>query len=110
MTAPISPDEVAAGRAGGVPEIIEAANELLLERWDGSSARFDLSDLSDRARVKLGRKWDAPFANGELDIEPVFRAAGWDVVYHGSDRGSPLSAYFLFTRPAHRCAFERCCR
>jgi len=98
MTAPIRPEDVGARKASAIrPEIIDAANELIVEKWRGGYARVDLDDLCKKAREKIGDP-AYKFADGELDIKDAFRAAGWRVdspCYYGGDN---YKAHFIFRR------------
>ena len=102
MTKPLSPKDVEKAKAkhGPLPQIIEAANELIAQKWDGREAKVKLKELGVLARTKLNMKEDEEFKDGELDIESIFREAGWIVefdrpIYYG---GENFDAYFTFKK------------
>jgi hypothetical protein len=79
MTMPISPKDLKSKKPVIPPQIIEAASELIAERWDGYEATFTLHDLGQSARAKLGMHQNDTFEDGHLNIEPIFHKSGWIV-------------------------------
>ena len=77
MVKPITPSEVSSGKC--IPdEVVEAFNELIVEcggcvRQVDAVARI-LSKMPGVSRETI-------FARGWLDIEAMYRKAGWRVVY-----------------------------
>lgn len=99
MTKPLSPKDVESAKTERVPpQIIEAANELIAERWDGHEARFTLHELGQRARAKLGKDPKEDFEDGQLDIEPIFRKAGWVVEFDRPGYNETYDACFIFRK------------
>jgi hypothetical protein len=94
MTKPITPKDVESIKAARMkPEMIEAANELIAEKWNGHSATFTVAELCARARLKLKME-----ADGELDIEVVFRQYGWRVEFDRPGYNETYSAHWVFTK------------
>lgn len=105
MTKPLTPSDVERVKTERLrPEMIEAANELIAERWDGYSSRFTLYDLGALARKKLDMHEKDQFRPGELDIEPVFERAGWSVKFDRPGFNEFYDAYFVFTKKRVRGA------
>jgi hypothetical protein len=106
---PIRPDEVKAKAPN--PTVVKAANELIQERWNGTSATFKLVELEDRALLLIhGNAAVDPDVRGNtrkdlhavktFDIEQVFRDVGWEVKYNSPDMYESFPATFTFTRNA----------
>lgn len=105
MTKPLSPKDVENAKAttgNTIPQVIEAANELIAQRWNGYESRFFLHELAKLARSKLG--WDEKkfFEDGDLDIEPIFRKAGWVVDFDRPGYNETYEAFFVFTKRGSR--------
>ena len=99
MTKPITPKDVESAKTSHtLPLIIEAANELIVEKWNGYNATFTLRELGTRARAKLGMQEDQEFERGQLDIEPIFRKAGWIVEYDRPGYNENYEAHFIFKK------------
>lgn len=99
MAKPITPDEVVAKKLDVVrPEIIEAANELIAKHWNGNYAKFTLDELCQLSRKKLKMEKGQQFEDGELDIEPIFRKAGWKVDFDRPGYNETYPATFEFTK------------
>lgn len=100
MTKPISPKDVEIAKAahGEMSLIIEAANELIAEKWNGYDATFTVRELGARARPKLGMQEDEKFKDGQLDIEPIFRKAGWNVEFDRPGYCENYEARFIFKK------------
>ena len=103
MTKPLSPKDVESAKTKRIPpQIIEAANELIAERWDGHEATFTLHELGQRARAKLGMDPKVDFESGQLDIEPSFRKAGWIVDFDRPGYNETYDARFTFRKKERR--------
>lgn len=101
MTKPLSPNEIDAKKA--IPDfVMQAANELLAQNWDGKQAILLLNDLVVRALNKKPpsdtRTRAQLYDQHAFDIEPVYRHAGWRVTFEKPDFNGPGQAYFLFER------------
>jgi len=89
--------------------VIDAANELIVEKWNGISSRFTLTELVDRsmslyAKTVVSGTINASSKRAELssknafDIEPMFRQQGWKVKYDSPDYTESWPAYYTFTK------------
>ncbi|ETX13554.1 hypothetical protein OCH239_09755 [Roseivivax halodurans JCM 10272] len=100
--APITPDEVATG-AGAVPDVVLAAfNGLLAERARNGRSRFTQNEVIARiqegveaAGSKISRQ--EIFAKHYLDVESIYRAAGWQVRYDAPGYNESYEAFFEFS-------------
>lgn len=96
---PISPAEV----THSIPDfIIEAFNKLIREKWDGEEARVLQDEVMD---IVSSNNPDDPrpsrrtvFDNHWLDVEDIYRKAGWKVEYDKPTYCETYDAYFLFKK------------
>jgi len=102
---PISPDEIQERKAETIPdEIIQAVNELIAMKWNGSSATIRKDDLLNRyfeltQQENNQRNRAELYDKHALDIEHVFRQVGWSVSYDQPSYGdSDYEPYWDFKR------------
>ena len=96
---PISPDEV--GSYLGVilpPEVIAAWNKLIALNFSNGSATIDQCDAIAALMAATGKTRDEVFDKGWLNIEPMYRAAGWKVVYDKPAYNESYEPTFTFTK------------
>lgn len=96
---PIRPAEVVEAKAAQIPAVVFAVfNDLIARNWDG---RRSVIRKDDAVREITER--DPALTTDEishqhlLDIEPVYRAAGWGVSYSKPGRNESGNAMFTFT-------------
>lgn len=77
---PIRPEEVGTARTEQIPDfVIEAFNELIIEKFYQGGATLSLSEVENRIMAKaapavqLNRNW--------LNVEPIYERSGWKVIY-----------------------------
>jgi hypothetical protein len=99
---PLSPEEAQANKITLIPnEVVAAVNILLAARFD-SSINIKCSEIIELAQqlfVKNGS--DAPSYNHFyekkwLDIEPMFRKAGWKVTFDKPGYNESYESNFTF--------------
>jgi len=84
---PISPEEIGDKKAATIPAaMIQAVNELLAIKWNGSSAvlrqddilkrYFEISGLADTRE-----NHEKLFERHAMDFEDMYRKLGWKVYY-----------------------------
>jgi hypothetical protein len=101
MTQPIRPEDVAARKAAVLPpEVIDAFNDLIAMADNGYSATVMQEDAIDQILDRLPVSREEIFDRHLLDIEPVYRAAGWRVTYDKPGFNESYQPYFIFTRAA----------
>ena len=104
MAGPITPDEVAAlKREVVIPErVFDAFNELIAKHWNGRTAKFKQDDVVELILRKYGRSKSVTrnsiYANHWLDVEPIYREAGWKVIYDRPGYNETYSATFEFSK------------
>lgn len=100
MSLPVRPEDVAAAKAAALPpEVIDVFNELIVAAWDGRSATVMLGDAAEAVSERLGISHEEAFERHLLDVEPVYRAAGWDVTYDKPGYNETYRPHFTFRRP-----------
>lgn len=76
MMKPITPQEAAARlpEKSSIPdELIQAINDLILEKFDGENS-FDIT--IDEIKERFSKQ---PFKNSYLNFEPYYIKSGWNV-------------------------------
>jgi len=95
---PISPKEIIDNLEYIIPPaVLRAVNELLKEKFRGSSVSINQSEI-----IRLATKYDNSlvgkfFENNYLDFEKVYQKVGWKVTYHSPDRDESFKEYFEFS-------------
>ena len=101
---PITPKKVEQIRIHEMPEaIIQATNELIVRKWNGSSATIKIKEIVDQyfrvsGEEKTAKARQELFDNHYLDIEPAYIEAGWKVKYDGPGYNESYDAYFVFSK------------
>lgn len=101
MTDPVTPETVVAHKRGQVPDdVIKAFNDLIALAFDGTSAVVYQDEVVEAIIAKgLARNGKEITDQHWLDIEPVYRVAGWNVSYDKPGFNESYRPYFTF-RPA----------
>lgn len=82
MIEPIKPSEVAGLKQKRIPnKVIEAFNEMIADNWKGSYARFKKDDVLDKILEKINSTRNEVYKQNWLDVEDIYRQAGWKVTY-----------------------------
>jgi len=92
---PITPNEAIKALPD---EVIEAFNDLICENIDGKTAKITQNQAVDRITAKLEIPRDAVFKRGYLDIEDIYRKAGWKVDYDKPGYNETYEGFFTFTK------------
>ncbi|QQG42102.1 MAG: hypothetical protein HYV90_02180 [Candidatus Woesebacteria bacterium] len=97
---PISQKEVANEKQRLFPnEVFEAFNEMIIQNAGGGGGQISVDQGEVvKLMVKKGLNRDQIFKNGWLDVEDVYRKAGWKVEYDKPAYNEDYSAYFIFSR------------
>lgn len=94
---PITPEEVAAVRARELPnEVIEAFNSLIAQNFVSGQAKVMQREVIERL-VQAGIDRNDIFDKHYLDVEHIYEAAGWKVVYDKPGRDDSYKPYFIFS-------------
>lgn len=94
---PVRPEDVSKGNVKNFPPgVIEAFNELIRENFLGSgSATFKQDEVVARIKKK-GIDEKEAFKKGWLDVEDLYRLAGWAVEYDKPAFNETYDATFTF--------------
>jgi len=100
MVKAISPQDVAVQKAEAMPDaVLEVWNNLIAMRYSGSGRVYVHQCDAIAALMPLtpnGNSRQHIFDNGWLDIEPIFRAAGWYVNYDKPGYNETYEPIFTF--------------
>jgi len=96
---PITPKEINKIRHDTFPdEVIEAFNDLIVKYWDGNQAKV----LQKDAVAEIVRRSDLTSEElvdkHYLDVEGIFRKAGWNVKYDGPAYCENYDAFYVFKK------------
>jgi hypothetical protein len=98
---PITPDEVVERKKETIPDIVfEVFNYLIAENFNGHSATIlqkEVDALLKKKKVNV----DEAYKRHWLDVEDIYRGAGWDVAYDKPAYNETYEASFEF-RPAKK--------
>jgi len=96
---PIKPSEVVEVKKKMLPyEVIECFNELIAEKWNGQSATIKQTEAANRIAEQMGVDTQHLYDRGYMDIEDIFRAAGWVVEYDKPGYNETYPAAFEFRK------------
>ena len=100
---PISPTEVTAQKRTSIPDfVIECWNNAIAKKWTGNGCVVTIKqdDIENEIAAKLppGVKRSDIYSNGWLDIEPIYRARGWKVIFDKPGYCESYDAYFQFSK------------
>jgi hypothetical protein len=102
MVQPIRPEDVKKKKVEIPDYIIEAFNELIQEKWDGTRAKIEQEEaikkiLGDKVEDRHER--NVIFDNHWLDVEDTYREFGWDVQYYKQPYyETKLDHFFIFKK------------
>lgn len=99
MIKPITPAE--AERGTSKPDfVIKAFNDMIAANMRNGQARFTQYEVMDKICANAGFSMSTSdiINSGWLDVEPLFREAGWSVVYDKPGYCESYKAYFIFKR------------
>jgi hypothetical protein len=95
---PIRPDEISGKKEQSFPDaVLQSFNELIVEKYSHGQASFTLEDVI-KLMVKKGLKRKDIFDKGYLDVEPVYEAQGWKVVFDNPGYNETYSANYTFKK------------
>ena len=86
-------------------EVIDAFNELIAESWDGRQAHFTMKVAARRVELKLagaGMPNVNVYEKGWLDVEPIYRKAGWVVAFDNPGYNESYEANYIFKKKVTR--------
>lgn len=100
---PIKPSEVVAKKQDQLPDgVILAFNELIAEAWDGQGSHIDRKRVLALICSKLEVRQDTVLEKHYLDVEDIYRKAGWVVTYHRPATDENWDSYYSFSKKVIR--------
>lgn len=94
MIKPIIPADAEYQKNAFVPdEIIELFNKLIVEKYDGRRSRFSQEEILSLVVKNTNFIAGDVYRNRYLDVENLYRQAGWFVEYFHNEFNEP---YFIF--------------
>ena len=97
---PIKPSEVKSTKPDVVIEIF---NGLIKSFWDGTEAHIKQEDAAALIARRMNISQKEVFNKHYLDIESIYRQAGWEVTYSKpAYNETPYDPYFIF-RKGDKC-------
>ncbi len=99
MIKPITPSQVVKAKKDSLPDgVIEAFNELIAEKFDGRESSITLNEAIARVAKKTGFTRDKVCDNGWMDVESIYRKAGWKVEYDQPGYCESGTATYTFSK------------
>lgn len=102
MTQPtraITPDEVVKLKSEVFPgEVITAFNNAIALAWNGHSSTVFAADVAAEIANKLSIPVSKVYELNYLDVEPIYRDAGWDVRYDKPGYDESYRSHFIFRK------------
>ena len=99
MTDPIDPNEIQGEKNKTIPDkVIAIWNEMLIEKWKGYSVTIKQDDAVERIAKTPDIPRNDVFKLDYLEIEDIFRKAGWEVYYDKPGFNESGYAIFRFTK------------
>ena len=99
MSKPITPDEVASAKRAHIPDaVFDAFNAEIAAAFTAGSATVKQDKVVQRL-IDGGMERREIFDKGYLNVEEVYRDAGWNVTYDKPAYNESYSAFFVFKKP-----------
>ena len=99
---PITPAEVVSAKSEAIPDaVFEVFNQAIAESWDGSVAVVSQNEVALRIVKAMQIPMSDVYVKGYLNIEDIYREAGWRVKYNKPDFNEcteGFSATFEFSK------------
>lgn len=95
----IKPSEVGEAKEASIPDaVLEAFNEAIIESFADGCAIVRQRDVETRIARKTGYRHATIIENGWLNVEEIYRRAGWIVDYDKPGYNENYEAYFTFKK------------
>lgn len=98
---PFSPDQIAEAKKAVIPAgVIGVFNRLIAKHYSEGSAEIGQKEIVAAICATMECERGKVFAEKWLDVEDLFRAEGWKVVYDKPAYNESYEATFTFSRGA----------
>lgn len=99
MSKPITPGEITPAKAASLPDnVIDVFNELIAAAWNGHHAIVKQKDAAREIASRMEVPVDHVYQRGWLDVEDIYRKAGWKVEYDKPAYCETYDATFTFKK------------
>ena len=99
MSGPITPKEVVDSKITAIPEaVFEIFNDAIVKNFKDGTAIFKQHDIVLDITEALNITIIQVFERGYLEVEEVYRNAGWNVRYSKPGPNENYHAFFQFTK------------
>lgn len=101
MVEPIKPEDVHDPKPKIPDFVITAFNTLIQKNWDGKVAIIRQNEAVDEIKKLMPDSYKESdiYSNHWLDVENLFLAAGWDVIFYKYPYYDTEEDYFKFCKP-----------
>ena len=98
MITPITPDEMP--KIFVPDEVISIFNRHIKKNWNGEQSYILQDDLMHDIVRETGKTRDEVYEHRWLDVEDIYRDAGWSVEYHKpyAMDGENFRSHFIFKK------------
>lgn len=99
MGKPITPQEVVDAKQASLPDVVfDVFNAAIAGAWNGSSAIVRQQPVALTIADRLEISTAEVYKRGYMDVEPIYRKAGWKVKYDKPGYNESGEAYFEFSK------------
>jgi hypothetical protein len=99
MSKPITPHEVVTSRQLSLPDVVfEVFNTAISDAWNGSLSTVMQKPVAAMIASRLDISTDEVYKRGYMDVEPIYRNAGWKVKYEKPGYNESGEAFFEFSK------------
>ena len=96
---PITPDKIVALYAATIPGVVfDSFNKLIATNWDGRQAVVRQDEVVGAIAERLDLSRSDVFKKHYLDVESLYEAVGWQVVYDKPGYNESYPPTFTFSR------------
>lgn len=99
MSEPIKPEDIVNLKEKVIPDAVFAVfNALIVENWNGYNATFRQKVAAELIATKLDTTISELYDKHYLDVEDIYRKAGWIVKYDKPAYCESYPATFSFSK------------
>jgi len=99
MIKPIKPSEIKAAKNKNIPDaVIKIFNDFIVKEYDDVSAVVVKDEVLKKITSELNVSRNHVIDNGWLDVEDLYRKAGWKVIYDKPGYNESYDAFYKFTK------------
>jgi hypothetical protein len=98
MAQAITPLEAQESEGQQIPAfVINSFNRIIKNKFSGGRAQFTMNEVVAEIQKDSSHTRQFLFDKGWMDVEPVFRAQGWKVVYDQPAYNESYAATYTFS-------------